>query len=662
MKKSNLMKLVCLAITASIVFSCGGQLLADELTGTRVPEDVFTQEEQDEAAGQADPEDIFGQGDQEDIFVQDDSDVAVYDQEEVFYTDEADAEAEDGDGLVFTHEGTIDLSTLDFDYDEYELAAGYINEKMDLGRQSYDQSYNYRKNLSKYNLAAYDYIRKYCSQVASGNKSSTFIVIPESVLKIEFTASDLGLSTLKNVSDSKLDDAIYSALIKHDYNPDTIIDVLLFSCPYELYWMDKTNYISYNWQFELNSSTNPTKVTVSKFNFRFPVEKEYQKNGNTYLFDTSYGTAVNASVNNAKKIINSCSNMDDYNKLLTYANKICALTDYNHKAVETENPVYGNPWQMIWVFDGDPSTKVVCEGYSKAFQFLCDNTTFNSNKIYAICAYGDCEGAHMWNVVHMDDDKSYLVDTTFRDGGFDLFLKGGSAYRSYGFIVYEDGYYLPYVYDDYMYDYYPSSVLKLASTDYVYNSNPTPAPTYKNQWVQSGSNWYYYDANGVKVTGWQKIGSAWYYFNSNGVMQTGWKQIGGSWYFFRSSGSMVSNDWQKSGSSWYYLGSSGAMVTNGWLKIGGYWYYFNSDGRMQTGWLKIRGTWYFLGTDGAMKVGWVKSGNKWYYLNSSGAMVTGWQKIGGNTYYFNAAGDMVTGTVSIDGKRYKFDQNGHLIS
>lgn len=31
---------------------------------------------------------------------------------------------------------------------------------------------------------------------------------------------------------------------------------------------------------------------------------------------------------------------------------------------------------MIWVFDGDPDTKIVCEGYAKAFKYLMDNSTF----------------------------------------------------------------------------------------------------------------------------------------------------------------------------------------------------------------------------------------------------------------------------------------------
>ena len=66
------------------------------------------------------------------------------------------------------------------------------------------------------------------------------------------------------------------------------------------------------------------------------------------------------------------------------------------------------------MFDRNPSTKVVCEGYSKAFQFLCDLTDFQGDVVcYSVT--GDCGGPHMWNVVAMDG-ANYLVDLTNCDG------------------------------------------------------------------------------------------------------------------------------------------------------------------------------------------------------------------------------------------------------
>ena len=78
--------------------------------------------------------------------------------------------------------------------------------------------------------------------------------------------------------------------------------------------------------------------------------------------------------------------------------------------------------------------------------------------------------------------------------------------------------------------------------------------------------WYYFDANGVMVTGWQQIGGYWYYMTTDGHMQTGWQQIGGSWYFLRQSINQ------------YGTGPAGSMLANTSAYINGKTYYFNASG------------------------------------------------------------------------------------
>ena len=93
---------------------------------------------------------------------------------------------------------------------------------------------------------------------------------------------------------------------------------------------------------------------------------------------TSKAKAIQTAAKNAKEIVSANSKKSDSEKLKAYKNKICELTDYNWSAVEN-NVAYGNPWQLVWVFDGDPNTKVVCEGYSKAFQYLWELSSFNGD-------------------------------------------------------------------------------------------------------------------------------------------------------------------------------------------------------------------------------------------------------------------------------------------
>jgi hypothetical protein len=128
--------------------------------------------------------------------------------------------------------------------------------------------------------------------------------------------------------------------------------------------------------------------------------------------------------------------LGDFEKLSGYKEEICDMVDYDYAAAS--GGTYGDQWQMISVFDGDPGTKAVCEGYAKAFKFLCDLSEFRSPLVDAYLFSGTMqyeedgglhEDIHMWNVVRMNDGKYYLADITNCDkdgeGSSDeLFLAG----------------------------------------------------------------------------------------------------------------------------------------------------------------------------------------------------------------------------------------------
>ncbi len=160
-----------------------------------------------------------------------------------------------------------------------------------------------------------------------------------------------------------------------------------------------------------------------------------------------------------------------------------------------------------------------------------------------------------------------------------------------------------------------------------------------DSWVQNDDGTrYYFDGNGVMVTGWQQIGGNRYYFDGNGAMQTGWLNDGGTLYYLDESGAMQTG-WLNDGGVWYYLNASGAMQT-GWQQIGGARYYFDGNGAMQTGWQQIDGTWYYFASSGAMQTGWQQIGGKKYYFDDNGVMQTGWHIINGTWYYFDGNGAM----------------------
>ena len=179
-----------------------------------------------------------------------------------------------------------------------------------------------------------------------------------------------------------------------------------------------------------------------------------------------------------------------------------------------------------------------------------------------------------------------------------------------------------------------------------------------SSWQKLGSNWYYYDEDGLRTVGLKKINGLTYYFDNNGIMQTGWAMIEGHWNYFASSGAMKTG-WIKDGDTWYYLDKDGVMLT-GLQEIDGTRYYLNASGAMQTGWAMIEGHWNYFASSGAMKTGWIKDKDTWYYLDKDGIMLTGLQEIDGTRYYLNASGAMQTGWKWFDNHYSYFTSSGAM--
>ena len=160
---------------------------------------------------------------------------------------------------------------------------------------------------------------------------------------------------------------------------------------------------------------------------------------------------------------------------MAYREYITNAVDYNSEAASTANYPYGDPWQLIYVFDGDPKTNVVCEGYSKAFKYLCDLTwTGSAPEVACYLPTGTMDGgtgagAHMWNIVSIGG-VNYLADITNCDSGTtgapdQLFLCGaeGSVDASYAAATTNGT--VTYVYDQKTKDIYDQELV-LSATKY----------------------------------------------------------------------------------------------------------------------------------------------------------------------------------------------------
>lgn len=242
-----------------------------------------------------------------------------------------------------------------------------------------------------------------------------------------------------------------------------VVHALLVDLPYDFYWFDKTT------SYGISGYYNAPK-------FSFPVAKAYAGSG-PYTADTKKTSAASNAAANAKAIVDKYSGASDYSKLCGYFSTICDLVEYDHDAVDN-NRDYGDPWQIIYAFDGDPTTNIVCEGYSKAFKYLCDLSTFKNSSIESALVTGIAGGRHMWNIVSIDD-VSYFVDVTNCDKGAPgyndcygypdyLFLKGVRNPTATGFTA-VGGYNstLKYTYDQETTEMYSSEFLTVSAKDYV---------------------------------------------------------------------------------------------------------------------------------------------------------------------------------------------------
>lgn len=231
-----------------------------------------------------------------------------------------------------------------------------------------------------------------------------------------------------------------------------VLQYLLMDCPYDLYWFDKTSGMGAG--AGMMGTGVGDSYTLSRINISFAVAQEYQ-GADKYTVDPAKVNTAKSAVQKAKEIVQTHQNKTDYEKLAAYSREICELVSYNDDAANNSNTAYGNPWQLVWVFDGDENTKVVCEGYAKAFQYLCDLSKFAGDTtcytVTGLMSGGTGAGRHMWNIVTIDSGN-YLVDVTNCDTGTvgapdQLFLAGAQGSVAQGYQVTANRIPIKYTYD-----------------------------------------------------------------------------------------------------------------------------------------------------------------------------------------------------------------------
>lgn len=320
----------------------------------------------------------------------------------------------DSIGTIFQSDHMEMKITLDGDDllpDNEELFSGYVQQRFD--REIYG-------DISLFGLSAgdrlpegslernvYEILKEDIKKVADGKRESLIFDVDTGLKSLSWSIEELGLSG-GTYTEKELQQAILNKLqLSGTFDFSKVFYCLLTDCPYELYWFDKTKGAIYAFnKYDFNNNT----ASITNLVFGFYPAEAYKGSEDFTVDITKTGAASNA-VKNAQTIVSQNENLTDVDKLTAYKDAICDAVSYDFdSADESNNTLYGDPWQIIYVFDGNEETNVVCEGYSKAFKYLCDLSEFDG-EVNCFLAVGVCGGDHMWNVLEYNE-RNYLVDVT----------------------------------------------------------------------------------------------------------------------------------------------------------------------------------------------------------------------------------------------------------
>lgn len=339
-----------------------------------------------------------------------------------------------------------------------ELLLGYFEQKlMESDLFSCNEAVSYSalgsSRLSGTALEMYNAAKAQIENIAAGKEASAVIAFPT----ITFTYEELGLES--GASSSDIQTAIANTAKK-------VYRYLLTDLPYELYWHDKGTGMKFGYGYTYDG----TSVTFNNLAYSLYTGIEYA-GSEDFTVDTSKTSAASAAAENAAKIVAENAGKTDVEKLTAYKEKICELVTYDHEAADSEPSEIGiDPWQIIHVFDGDDATNVVCEGYSKAFYYLCLLSDFSGYiDCWTVSGYMN-GGAHMWNVVAIGS-RNYLVDVTNCDEGSignpdNLFLKGVTGSVAGGYTITIGSTDIAYTYKSDTITLMGNEILKLSDLDY----------------------------------------------------------------------------------------------------------------------------------------------------------------------------------------------------
>ncbi len=552
----------------------------------------------------------------------------------------------------------------------------YEGEEADTGY------YAAKTALTKHGKIVYELLKEEIIKISNGERDSTTINIPYSSVygadeTFTFTASELNMTKITDENINEAQKKVFALISDNAIEPGLgeVYDAIVADVAYYLYWSTGNVVYSSTPIIHVVSHTDDTvtvKPSEGEQYFRFSINVNSTYSNGDYTVDTSKTSVAKSAFDHANNIVNQAKSMSDTEKLTFYKNSICDLADYAF------NTWIGNDHrQIIYVFDNDRSTKVVCEGYAKAFKYLCDLTTFSSPEIECRLAAGylmvdnDNPERHMWNIVQLKKNENYLVDVTNCDEKMfaspDILFMKGHIGKLNQVINGEQvwGYQLAHPSRSVFYYYDNSNYNTMRSTDELtlvseQQSKSQDSEPYKNcVWEVLDGKSYWYEENvrqgtasdskcfsydgtlrGREIYDPTSVGWYWLDVNADGAKAVG-KEVFMPYIYqneatWRENEEELNKNAENSGAN--AEGNTehaelAEQVKKAIQSGTGKWVRYDNDGKMLKGWITIEGDLAVLYPN--------QAGNRYYYDRKTGLMAKGETVIDGVTYYF----DEITGVL-----------------
>ena len=190
---------------------------------------------------------------------------------------------------------------------------------------------------------------------------------------------------------------------------------------------------------------------------------------------------------------------------------------------------------------------------------------------------------------------------------------------------------------------------------------PTQVVTGGHFQSDNQKDWYYYTANGEKLTGWQNVDGVILYFDKDG------KQVKGNFaengaYYDENSGVQVTNRYVNFNNNWYRIGAKGTPLKGAHV-VDGHNVFFDQDGKQIKGDFASDGYYYSKNSGDRVDLGqnhYQNINNNWYYIGNDGKRLTGEQVIDGVEVYFDSTGKQVKGNFAENDSFYDKDSGARL--